>query len=299
MILILATVAAVGALAACEEGADEGVRTVAASTGILAELAGEVGGDAVEVVQIVPDSVSPHDFQPSADDRQRLAEADLVVVNGAGLDATVPAEDANAPVWTLTEETPELLAFGGDAPAEEGEERDEGGDDPHVWMDPTRVAAALPSLAAVLGEVEPGSAAAFRRRADRLAAGLEDLSAEIERDLETVGSADRELVTSHDALAYFADRYGFEVVATAFPATGADAEPSAGALADVIEAVEATDARALFAEATDDPEALESVSSETGVPVVTDLLVESPGDAGTYPEMLRRDADLIADALGG
>jgi len=311
MILIVVIGAALGAtLAACGEESEEAGPTVAASTGILAELATALAGDAVEVVQLVPDSVSPHDFQPSAGDRKRLAESDLVLVNGSGLDSAVPADEADAPVWALTSETPRLLAFGAEEHSEGDEEHadgehageageDEHADDPHVWMDPTRVAAALPSLADALGEVEPAAAREFRRRAATLAAELRDLDREIERELSAVDPADRELITSHDALAYFADRYRFEVVATAFPATGADAEPSAGALADVIEVVEATGAGALFAETTDDPEALESVAAETGVPVVTGLLVESPGAAGTYPQMLRRDAELIANALGG
>ncbi len=166
-------------------------------------------------------------------------------------------------------------------------------------MDPTRVAAALPSLADALGEADPPNADAYHQRADELAARLEKLDREIAADLRGVPAGDRELVTSHDALAYFADRYGFDVVATAFPATGADAEPSAGALADVIDAVELTGAPALFAEETDDPEALESVAGETGATVVDGLLIESPGSAGTYEEMLRHDADLIAGSLGG
>jgi zinc/manganese transport system substrate-binding protein len=84
-----------------------------------------------------------------------------------------------------------------------------------------------------------------------------------------------------------------------FPATGTEAEPSAAALADVIDAVEETDAPALFAEETDDPEVLQSVANETGATVIDTLLVEAPGSAGTYEAMLRHDGELIADSLRG
>ena len=306
MSLILVTIAATitMTLPACGDDEAGGSGSVAASTGILADLTGTIAGDDLEVVQIVPDTASPHDFQPSAEDRQRLAEADLVVVNGAGLDAAIPVDEVDEPVWELAANTPDPLTFGEHAEEEHAAEdqehaHEEGAQDPHVWMDPTRVAAALPSLADALGEADPPNADAYHQRADELAARLEKLDREIAADLRGVPAGDRELVTSHDALAYFADRYGFDVVATAFPATGADAEPSAGALADVIDAVELTGAPALFAEETDDPEALESVAGETGATVVDGLLIESPGSAGTYEEMLRHDADLIAGSLGG
>jgi ABC-type Zn uptake system ZnuABC Zn-binding protein ZnuA len=312
MILILASVAALAAaaLTACgdeEPGAETAV--FAASTGILADLAEQVSGPDAEVVQVIPDTTSPHDFQPSAADRQDLVEADLRIANGAGLDTSLTADDG-APVWALAEEIPDPLPFADEEHTDEehtNEDADEehvedehghvGEVDPHVWMDPTRVAAALPSLAAAMGEADPAHAEAYHRRARELAGELEVLDAEMERDLHSVPAPDRVLVTSHDALSYFAERYGFEVVATVFPATGADAEASASALAGVIDAVEEAGVGALFAEETDDAEALDAVAAETGALVVPDLLVESPGSAGSYEEMLRRDAELIADAL--
>jgi zinc/manganese transport system substrate-binding protein len=301
MILILIILAALGAsiLAACGDQDDETAPTVVASTGILADLTERVAGGDVDVVQVIPDTTSPHDFQPSAEDRQKVAEADLLVVNGGGLDASVP-DDADAPVWTLTEEAPEPLAFASEhehGDEEHAEEEHEGGIDPHVWMDPTRVAAALPALAAALGEADPANADGYERRARGLAGELEALDRTISSQLDSIPDPDRLLVTSHDALGYFADRYGFDVVATVFPATGADAEASAGALAEVIDTVEATGVPALFAEETDDPEALDSIAAESGAAVVSDLLVESPGSAGTYEEMMSRDAELISGAL--
>ena len=276
---------------------------VVATTGIAADLAERVAGPGVEVTQIVPDGASPHDFQLSARARQALEEADLVVGIGAGLEPGIPLDDLEAPKWLLSENTGELLPFEEGEDAEEGhagEEEDEHGtEDPHVWMDPARVAMALGSLADALAAADPERAEEHRAAARRYARQLRDLDAEIERTLAAVEPADRELVTSHDSLGYFADRYRFEVLATAFPASGPEAEASAAALREVIEAARDAEVPAVFAQEDDDPEALRLVAEEAGVEIEEGLLVESPGSAGTYEEMLRRDAELIANALGG
>jgi zinc/manganese transport system substrate-binding protein len=274
-------------LAACgSDAGEEGIQVIATS-GIVAELAERVAGGDAEVVQLVPDGASPHDFELSAEDRQTLEQADLIAYNGAGLEAGIPVEEADAPTWALADNARELLPF------------DEGGEDPHVWMDPTRTAAALDSLAAALGEVDPDAAAAYRERAREYAADLRDLDRELDDTLASVAPGNRELVTSHDSLGYFAERYGFEVLATPFPASGPEAEASPAQLADVIEAIEESDVPAVFAADEDDPEVLTQIAEQTGVEVVADLLVESTGDAGSYEEMLRRDAELISAGLAG
>jgi ABC-type Zn uptake system ZnuABC Zn-binding protein ZnuA len=302
MILILLSVltASVATLTACGSEDDDGTLTVAATTGILADITSEVAGNDAEVVQIVPDSASPHDFQPSAEDRQKLVEADLVTYDGAGLDATVPVDEAGAPTWALTDHVPDLLPFAEEpgAAEEEGEE-EESSHDPHVWMDPTRVAAALPSLAGALSDVDPDNAKPYHQRAEEVAGRLEAIDRELQKRIDSLPADDRELVTSHDALGYFADRYGLKVVATPFPATGAEAEASAASVADVIAVVNQTDTHALFSEETDDPEVLQSIADETGATVVDTLLVEAPGSAGTYEAMLRHDGELIASSLRG
>jgi ABC-type Zn uptake system ZnuABC Zn-binding protein ZnuA len=294
MILILITAGATAVpstLIGCGSTDQGGQPVVAASTGILADITAGVGGEDVEVVQLIPDTASPHDFQPSAEDRQNLVEADLVSYNGAGLDADVPVDDADAPTWALTDHVPDLLPLVEDGHAEEG------ANDPHVWMDPIRVAAALPSLADALAVIDPENADAYKDRARAFAKQLQRLDAEIAKSIHALPASDRQLVTSHDALGYFADRYGLTVVATPFSATGPDAEPSAATLAEVIDAVKRTDAPALFAEETDDPEILESIAAETGATVVDELLVEAPGSAGSYEAMLRHDGELIAASL--
>lgn len=277
---------------------------IAATTGILADITRNVTGDGAEVVQVVPDGVSPHDFQLSAKGRAELQSADLVVANGAGLEAGVGVDSIDAPTWILTENAGALIDSADEKPhgddaddAHSHGSEDDGGGDPHVWMDPDRVARAVPSLAGRLGKLDPAGSRGFRENAGRYASQLRSLAESMALTLAEVPPASRELVTSHDSLAYFAKRFGFEVVATPFPSSGAEGEVSAQSIAEVERAIRRTRVPAIFSQAGDDPAVLEQIARRTGVEVVLGLLVESPGTAKTYGRMMRRDATLIARAL--
>jgi ABC-type Zn uptake system ZnuABC Zn-binding protein ZnuA len=297
------------ALAACGSDDDSGGdgTKITATTGILADITTQVAGPDAEVDQLIPEGSSPHDFQLSAQDRAGVEDSALLVANGEGLEAGVPVDEIDVARFELAENVPGLLPFEepgeheeeheGDTEPSAEEEHEHGTVDPHVWMDPARVATALPALADALAEADPAHAEGYRSRAERYAEELTALDRELEGELAQIPPDRRELVTSHDALGYFADRYDFTVVATPFPASGAEAEASAGRIAEVEEAIRATDVPTVFAEAEDDPEVLELIAEETGVSVESGLLVESPGPAGGYVEMLREDAALIAAGL--
>ena len=287
----VAVIALAALLTACGSSDTRSGVDVVATTGVLADITRHVAGPDAEVGQLIPEGSDPHSFSLSARDRLELDEADMVVANGAGLEAGIPIDESDAPLWNLADHVGELR------PASDGD--DPGGLDPHVWMDPTRVIAALPSLAAALGDADPGHAADYRRRASAFARELRSLDREISETLESVPPDQRELVTSHDALEYFAARYGFEIAATAFPTTGTEAEASATRLADAEAAVRDTGVATIFAQRGDDPEALRTVADETGVEIDYDLFVESLGPSGSYAAMLRSDAQQIADGLAG
>ena len=267
-----------------ENEGDSGL-TIVATTAIAADITREVVANQAEVTQLIPDSVSPHAFQTSAEDRRLIEEADLLVEFGTGLEATVPSETAR-----------ESFAFGDYAgDLREGEEQK----DPHVWMDPSRIATALEGLATALGVADPANAEAYQERAREYAARLRALDEEISAQTSELPAERRKLVTSHDALGYFAARYRFEVIATPF-GLSPEAEASAGDIESVVSAVESEDVPAVFVEQGDDPQVLERVADETGVTVVDDLLIEGFGPgADSYEEMIRFTATRISDALGG
>ncbi len=293
--------------AACGTGDDEtgasSDPTVIATTGVLTDIARSIAGSDANVVQLIPDGVDVHGFETSARDRQGLEEAALVVENGAGLEAGIPLDEVGAPRWSLADEGAALRPLSGGGPSGDvgggsADEEDGGPADPHVWMDPSFVASAAPSMAAALAAADPDNATRYRKRAGEYADRLERLDREIRDELSSIAVERRSLVTSHDALGYFADRYGLTVIATPFPSSGPEPEPSAARLADVAQTIEDSGVPAVFAQSTDRTGVLETLARATGVTIVDELLVASPGDSGGYEEMLRRDAMLISAALG-
>jgi ABC-type Zn uptake system ZnuABC Zn-binding protein ZnuA len=257
---------------------DPGAPTIVATSGIAADIVANVGGDDVRVLQLVPDGSSPHSYSPSAKQQAEIEDSDLLVLFSPALEEALPLEIA-----------PRRFAI--------AEHTGTGDGDPHVWMDPTLIEAALPDLADALAEVDPEHARAFRERARRYGAELARLDSDLARMAASVPPADRKLVTSHDLMGHFADRYGYEFIGAPF-GISPEAEPSATSIDELIADVEAAGVPAVFAQTGDDPEVLERVADEAGVEVVDDLLVESLGDrAGTYEEMMRYSAGRIADAL--
>ncbi|MDP9228591.1 MAG: metal ABC transporter substrate-binding protein [Actinomycetota bacterium] len=289
------------AMAACgsDSTQDSGGPTVSATTGIIADITASVAGNDATVEQVIPDSASPHEFQLSAQDRAGIEDSLLLVYNGAGLEAGIPIDEIDAPKFALADHVGPLEHFqpAGSREHPSSEPDEEGGLDPHVWMDPTRVAAAVPALADALAQADPEHAAGYRARAARYAAELAALDIEVSGALEVIPPQDRKLVTSHDALGYFASRYGFAVLATPFPATGPEAEASVQTIQAVEDAIRGSGVPTVFAQETDDPEVLRQIAEETGVEIEEGLPIEAPGDAGTYVGMLRRDAELLAEGL--
>ena len=281
--------------------------TVVVTTGIWADVTEEIAGEDASVQQIIPDGTSPHDFQLSARDRAEIEDSVLLVYNGADLEAGIPIGDLDATAFAMTDHAGQLRRFreagahdeaSEDEQAEEAHaEQEDGGSDPHIWMDPSRVAEAVPALADALAKADPDNADGYRGRAESYVRELEGLDREIRSTLGAIPTANRQLVTSHDALGYFADHYGFQVIATPFPASGPESEASAQTIAEVEAAIRTSGVPTVFAQDTDNPEVLEGIASRTGVRIETGLPVEAPGAAGSYIEMLRRDAEIIGAGL--
>lgn len=279
---LLVVTMATALLSACggDGGASGGRPEVVATTSIAADIVGRVGGDAVDVVQLVPDGASPHSYAPSAREQQELDESDLVVYFSPALEEGLPLDLAAR-----------RFAFADHAGSV--------GEDPHLWLDPTLIAAALPDLAAALAEIDPAGAEGYRRRARDYAGELADLDRELTKMVETVPPGSRKLVTSHDLMGYFGARYGFEITGAPF-GLSPEAEASAGELAELIDRIRAESVPAVFAQQGDDPEVLRRVAEEADVEVVDDLLLETLGpEADSYVAMMDASTSRIVTALGG
>jgi zinc/manganese transport system substrate-binding protein len=289
---------------------DGGRPLVVVTTSILGDVVRSVTDDAgVDVEVVMPLGADPHEFSPSTRQAETMSEADLLVVNGAGFEEGMEeiierSEEAGAPLFSFADHV-ELLPFAEEGHAGESEEEAEAHDhdeDPHLWTDPTRIAAALPALAEALGSVEGVDAAAVEEATTAYAAELTRLDTEIEELLAPVPEERRVLVTNHEVFGYFADRYGFEVVGTVIPAGTTLAEPSSGELEDLAALIDDLGVPAVFAEATQSTRLAEALADSVGSDVeVVELFTESLGEpdsgAETYVGLMRTDAELIAGAL--
>ena len=304
-------------LAACQPApapqADSGALRVIAAETFLADIAQRVAGERVTVEALMPLGLDPHAFEPTPRDVTRIAESDVLIVNGGGfegwLDEVLKNAGGNAAVIEasagLTNRTP---AESEDAHADEeesdheGEEaHDHGESDPHFWLDPLNVIVYVENIRDGLSQADPQGKDIYAQNAAAYIEELRALDAEIRAQVETIPPERRVLVTNHESFGYFADRYGFTLAGAVIPSANSSAETSARQLAALIDTIRQSGAPAIFLETGANPKLAEQIAAETGVQVVTDVYTHSvtapEGDAPSYLAMMRRNAELITAAL--
>jgi zinc/manganese transport system substrate-binding protein len=291
---------------------DTEVPTVLATTSIWADVVGNVACDGLaEVRTIVPPGGDPHSFEVSLKDREAMAGAALVVANGLGLEEsledTLDAIESDGVEVVRVGEQVETLAAGDSHDDEAGhddeadqEEEGHGSEDPHIWFDPTRVAATLPAIA-------EGLAAAGLDRAslDTCVADytdrLERLDAEIGAIVEPLPVERRLLITNHDSLSYFADRYDFEVLGSVIPSPSSLAATNPADLETLAGVIARTGVPAIFAETQHSSSDTVALAARVGdvevVPLQTDTLGAPDSGTDTYVDWLSVTAGEIVGAL--
>ena len=280
-------------VASCGTTASRDGLLVVTTTTILGDLASAVAGDGADVEVLIPIGVDPHDYQPSSRQIALLADADLIVLNGldleAGLDDAISGAVADGA--TVLELAPLLDPL----PFADGE-----GLDPHVWLDPVRMASAADMVADALTELDPD--AGFSDRGAAYSADLLSADATIRELLSPISEDRRLLVTNHEAFGYFASRYGFTVVGVVIPGGSTLAEPSSAELAALVAVIRDRGVPAIFAETTQPTALADAVAAEAGTAIaVIEVYSESLGlpgtPAATLPGMLVENARRIAAAL--
>lgn len=263
---------------------------VVASFSILADMLRELLPPGFEVSALVGPDADAHVFEPSPADGRRLAQADLVVVNGLGfegwIDRLVRVSGYRGRVVVATQGLSGRL---------EGR----AGVDPHAWQDLAQSGRYVQTLTAALEERWPAHHAELRERSHDYQRRLAALDARVRGWLGAIAREQRRVITSHDAFGHFAAAYGVDFLAPRGWSTRS--EPSAAAVARLVRQIREQRARALFVENISDPRLIERIAREAGARVggtlYSDALSAAGGPADTYLRMFEHNARTLAAAL--
>jgi ABC-type Zn uptake system ZnuABC Zn-binding protein ZnuA len=268
--------------------ARSGRPVVVATTTQLADIARNVAGRHAEVVQILAPNTDPHEYEVRPGDVKALEGARLVLRSGGDVDdwlkSAIDASGTHAPVVTLIDHVRRS------------------GDDPHWWQDPRDVEQAVLAIDAALAKVDGPHAAAYGANAAAYEARLRRLDRAVAACWRAVPPARREIVTTHDALGYYARRYGVRVVGTVIPSLSSEAQPSAGDTARLVADIRRAGVKAVFVESSMSPKLGEAIARQTGARVGGALWADTLGPAGsagaTYLSSIAANTEALTAGAG-
>lgn len=304
-------------LSACSSGesgeSDESAKpdavnksSIVVTYSVIGSIVEQLVGDLATVTVLIPDGQDPHEFEPSAKDIELLNNANIVVSNGLdfeeGLEETLDnAKDAGVKIFmvgdhiTVREVSKDEHGHSDEETSETTEAKEDGHDhgayDPHLWLSPGAMLEMLPQLSDALSTAIGADLSAQRTT---LESALTALDSEIK---EIMSGFTCELVSGHDEMGYFADRYGCEVIGAIIPSFSTTSEASAGELADLKAEVETHGVLAIFTGIGTSPDVAEQLAAELGVKAVT-LSTHFLDGAADYQEFMLRMVNQIAEALG-
>lgn len=274
---------------------------IVVTTNILGDVVTQIVGDAAEVSVLMKPNADPHSFGISAREAHAMRSVDLVVYNGLGLEEGVLQH-----VEAARAEGVRALEVGARIEPMEYQDGDAAGTpDPHFWTDPARVVTAVRLLAdEIVRNVDGVDATVVRERADAYAKRVGELDAELAKRFAELPPQRRVLVTNHHVFGYLADRYDFTVIGAIVPGGTTLASPSSSDLASLVTAIRKHRVPAIFADTSQPTRLAEVLAAEAGVRVrvvalYSESLSEPDGDAGTYLDLMRFNAEAIVDGLSG
>jgi ABC-type Zn uptake system ZnuABC Zn-binding protein ZnuA/ABC-type Mn2+/Zn2+ transport system permease subunit len=273
---------------------------VVATTTQIGDFVRAVGGDAVDVDQILEPNTDPHEYEPRPSDVTGAAEAKLVFASGDDLDSwideVVSDSGSDATVVDLGAVVPERLP--GESSGAEASRYD-----PHWWHDPRNAEAAIAAIKRRLAAADPSHRALFARNSRAYLGRLRRLDAGIAGCVDAVPPARRKLVTDHDAFRYFAHRYGIDVVGAVIPSQTTQAQPSAKDLSALAKLIEREHVAAIFPESSLSASVAEAIASQTGATASYSLYGDTLGpegsDGATYLTMEAVNADAMVRGFTG
>jgi zinc/manganese transport system substrate-binding protein len=267
-----------------------------ATISILADLVKNVGGDRVHVTSLVGPDGDAHVYEPTPGDARKLAGANIVFVNGLGLEGWMTRlVEASGTKATI------LVASKGVAPLKMPDSREaaSGALDPHAWQSIADAKIYVVNIRNSLDTVDPAGKLTYDAAALAYLAKLDDLEKTVRAAISSIPPDRRKIITTHDAFGYFGDAYDMQFIAPEGVST--DTEPSAKDVAKIIAQIRRQNIPAVFLENIADPRMMEQIARETGAKIggklYSDALSAPTGPAGTYIDMMRHNVHELGAAL--
>jgi len=264
---------------------------IASLSTITTDLARNIGGCHVRVAGIIKPGVDPHEFEPTPADVRDVAGADLVLLTGKGMEGYLSkleeAAGGSGKFVNVGKTTPSLVM------SDDGKTVE----DPHWWHSVANAEKATRVIAEAFENADPANASDYDKHATAYLSSLRELERWIRVRVAELPHAKRKLVTSHDALQYFARDYGF----TIYPVKGISTteDPSSQHVRDIVAVIKEQGVKAVFFESIENQRALQQISDETGANVGGTLYSDGLGDTegNTYDSMMRHNVSTIVDGL--
>ena len=273
-------------------------KTIVVTYSILGSLVQALVEDKADVIVLMPNGQDPHEWEPSAKDIETLTKADLIVQNGLGLEGGMEkalglAKDDGVKFFTASDHITIRHVGAGEGIPSGDPDQAIGAEDPHIWTDPLTMQAVVTALA---DQLKSDLGIDVSENTKSLSTRLESLNTEITDLVNSLPEADRKLVTGHESLGYFAQRYGFKLVGAIIPSLTSQAQVSASDLADLKTLIEENQVKAIFTELGTPSAVSEAIGNETGVKVV-ELTTHSLPEGGDYFTFERNLANTIVNGL--
>jgi zinc/manganese transport system substrate-binding protein len=277
---------------------------VASLSTVLADVAKNVGGDKVSITEIVKPGIDPHDFQPSPGDIKALSNAKIVLASGLGFESYLDklrGSVGSGPTFVVVGDKITPIMVNEDDHDHEGHNHSHGKDgkvaDPHWWHSIANVKIATRVIRDAFIAADPAGKAQFEANAKAYLAQLDDLAKWTKIQVAKLPKDRRILVTSHDALGYFARDYGFEI----HPVEGVTPsdQPSSKRVRELIKEIKGEGVKAIFAENIENPKVIGEITKETGAVLGGILYADGLGssEANTYDSMIRHNVQTIVSGL--
>lgn len=271
--------------------------SVLAAEGFLADIAQNIAGDRLTVGILLPIGTDAHTYQPTPQDIARLSNSDLFIVNGGGLESwlnsAISSSDGSLNMIAASEGlTPRVILTDGHS-TEDGHDHE---GDPHFWLDPNNVLTYVDNITKALIQIDPEGSAVYKSNAESYKIQLKELDHWIVEQVSSIPEQHRKIITNHESLGYFADRYGFTVEATILEGSSTDSTISSGHMVELIDTINTSGVTTIFLSREEDSTLALQLAEETGIAINYDLISHSlteDGETSTYIGIMRHNVTTL------